>query len=415
MPAFTALFIAFLLADVITRGWIALRQIKHVGRKQNEVPEQFRDRISLHSHQRAAAYTRAKVLLGLFETLVSAVLLIALTLLGGLQWLNVHLARLISNDLLFDLALIGSVFAIVALISLPFSLWRKFKIEARFGFNRVTPRLFALDLLKTTLLSLVFGIPLLAGILWLMTDAGPSWGWWAWLLWVGFNFLLLYLFPTVIAPLFNTFTRLDNPDLQARIRALAKQCNFAFDDLFVMDGSRRSAHGNAYFTGFGKARRIVLFDTLINKLSPDEIEAVVAHELGHYQHKHILKRMLINFFLALLFFQTLAWLSQQVWFYLDLGVIPVFGRSYNGLALILFFLVTPTFTFWVSPFVNRLSRRDEYEADRFAAQHSNASSLVSALVKLYNDNAATLTPDPIHSAFYDSHPPAVQRIQQLQQ
>jgi len=257
------------------------------------------------------------------------------------------------------------------------------------------------------------GAPLAALVLWVMGNAGPNWVWWAWAVWVAFNFLVLWLFPTVIAPLFNKFTPLDDALVAQRVQALAQRCGFALGGLFVMDGSRRSAHGNAYFTGFGNARRIVFFDTLLSRLNVDEIEAVLAHELGHFKHRHIIKRMVLSFAVALVFLHLLGWLSQQVWFYTGLGVLPQLGRPNDALALILFFLAMPVFTFWVTPLASWFSRRDEFQADRYAASQSSADALVSALVKLYDDNAATLTPDPLHSAFYDSHPPAALRIQKL--
>lgn len=413
MPVFTTLFIVFLLADILIRGWLAWRQIRHVAHHRNAVPAGFQERISLRSHQRAADYTRAKVALGFLETLAGAALLVVLTLLGGLQFINEQLAQSISGDLLRQVCLVAAVMLCVTLLALPFSIWRKFRIDAHFGFNRLTPRLFISDLIKTVLVSVALGVPLVAVILWLMGNAGAAWGWWAWGVWLAFNFLLLYLFPLVIAPLFNTFTPLENPEVKERITALAKKCDFLLDGLFVMDGSKRSGHGNAYFTGLGKSRRIVFFDTLLRKLAPDEIEAVMAHELGHFKHRHILKRLILNFVLALVFFQVLAWLSQQTWFYTSLGVAPLLGRANDALALLLFFLVIPVFTFWMGPLFNVLSRRDEFEADRYAARQSSANALVSALIKLYDDNASSLTPDPVHSAFYDSHPPALQRLQRL--
>ncbi|UHL65162.1 M48 family metallopeptidase [Paralcaligenes sp. KSB-10] len=410
---FTLLFIAFLLIDIALRLWLATRQIRHVTTHRDQVPAEFADRIGLYSHQRAADYTLAKTQLGMIERVVDAAVLIGLTLLGGLQFLDLELSRAISGDMWRQLALIGILTALLGLLGLPFSIWRKFRLEAKFGFNRITPRLFMIDACKGLLLALLFGAPLTALVLWVMANTGAHWGWWAWLVWVGFNFLILWLFPTVIAPLFNKFTPLDNPEIASRIQALTKRCGFALSGLFVMDGSKRSAHGNAYFTGLGKARRIVFFDTLLSRLNVDEIEAVLAHELGHFKHKHIIKRMIVSFVLALLFFQALDWASQQVWFYTELGVYPQLGRANDALALILFFLVTPTFTFWAAPLGCWFSRRDEFQADRYAAEQCSAESLAAALIKLYDDNAATLTPDPLHSAFYDSHPSAVQRIQQL--
>lgn len=410
---FTLWFIAFLFADLATRAWVASRQIRHVLRHRDQVPAEFSDRIGLRSHQRAADYTLAKVRLGMVESFVEAGLLIALTLLGGLQWLDLQWGRAIDSEMWRQLALIGSVVGIISLVGLPFSIWRKFKLEARFGFNRMTPALFAADLAKGLLLTLLLGAPLVALVLWVMGNTGPQWIWWAWAVWVGFNFLVIWLFPTVIAPLFNKFTPLQDQSVAERVNALAQRCGFQLNGLFVMDGSKRSAHGNAYFTGFGRNRRIVFFDTLLSRLNPIEIEAVLAHELGHFKHRHIVKRMAISFAVALGFFALLGWLAQQVWFYTDLGVLPQLGRPNDALALILFFLVVPVFTFWVTPLASWFSRRDEFQADRYAARQSSPEALVSALVKLYDDNAATLTPDPVHSAFYDSHPPAAVRIQKL--
>ncbi|NYT57405.1 M48 family metallopeptidase [Alcaligenaceae bacterium] len=410
---FTLLFIAFLIADIVLRFWLDSRQLRHVQKHRDKVPDEFSDRIGLRSHQRAADYTIAKIQFSMAERITEAVVLVCLTLLGGLQFIDMRLGLLIDHEMLRQLALIGAVLALMGVIGLPFSAWRKFKLEARYGFNRVKPRLFIQDACKTLLITLILGTPLVAGVLWVMANTGTNWVWWAWGLWVVFNFLILWLFPTVIAPLFNKFTPLENPEMAERIHALAQRCGFSLGGLFVMDGSKRSAHGNAYFTGFGKARRIVFFDTLLSRLNIDEIEAVLAHELGHFKHKHIIKRMIISFSLALAFLLLLGWLSTQVWFYVELGVLPQLGRPNDALALILFFLAMPVFTFWATPLASWMSRRDEFQADRYAAGVSSSSHLISALVKLYDDNAATLTPDPVHSAFYDSHPPAVLRIQQL--
>lgn len=410
---FTLLFIAFLLSDIALRLWLASRQIRHVQQHRETVPAEFADRIRLHSHQRAADYTVAKMQISMVERVTEAAVLVGFTLLGGLQFLDLQLGYLIDNEMLRQLALIGAVLALLGIVGLPFSIWKKFKLEARFGFNRLTPKLFVLDSLKTLALSLLFGIPLVASVLWIMANTGANWVWWAWGIWVAFNLLILWLFPTVIAPLFNKFTPLDNPEMAQRIQALAQRCGFSLNGLFVMDGSRRSAHGNAYFTGFGKARRIVFFDTLLTRLNVNEIEAVLAHELGHFKRRHIIKRMAISFSLALAFTLILGWLSSQVWFYVQLGVLPQLGRPNDALALILFFLVIPVFTFWFTPLASWFSRRDEFQADDYAAQQCSPDALVSALVKLYDDNAATLTPDPVHSAFYDSHPSAVLRIQNL--
>lgn len=410
---FTLLFIALLIADILIRFWLDTRQLKHVQKHRDEVPAEFADRIRLYSHQRAADYTVAKIQFSMVERITEAAVLVGLTLLGGLQLMDMRLGLLIEHELLRQLLLIASVLALLGIIGLPFSAWRKFRLEARFGFNRVTPRLFVQDALKTLALTLILGTPLAAGVLWVMGHAGSNWVWWAWGLWVTFNLLILWIFPTVIAPIFNKFTPLDNPEVSDRIHKLAQRCGFSLSGLFVMDGSKRSAHGNAYFTGFGRARRIVFFDTLLNRLNVDEVEAVLAHELAHFKHHHIIKRMLISFGLALVFFLTLGWLSKQVWFYTGLGVLPQLGRPNDALALVLFFLIMPVFTFWVTPLASWFSRRDEYQADQYAAGQCSPAWLISALIKLYDDNAATLTPDPLHSAFYDSHPPAVLRIQHL--
>lgn len=411
---FTLLFIACLLGDLLIRFWLARRQIRHVLQHRDAVPGVFAERIGLHSHQRAADYTTARIQLLLVERLAEAAVLLGLTLLGGLQFLDLQIGRLIEAEIPRQLVLVGSVFVLMGLVGLPFAIWRTFKLEARFGFNRMTPRLFVIDTLKILLITLILGTPLLAGILWVMGNTGGAWAWWAWGLWVAFNFLVLWLYPTFIAPLFNRFTPLDDPELSARIHALAERCRFGLSSIFVMDGSRRSAHGNAYFTGFGRNRRIVFFDTLLSRLNADEVEAVLAHELGHFAHRHILKRMAISFATALLLLLLLAWLSGQLWFYTGLGVIPQLGRPNDGLALILFILAMPVFTFWAAPLASLLSRRDEFQADRYAVEQCGSAPLISALVKLYDDNAATLTPDPLHSAWYDSHPPAMARIHHLQ-
>jgi len=411
---FTLAFVIFLLLSTAITLWLAWRQMRHVRMHRDQVPGRFAERIALASHQRAADYTVARVQAGMVQAVVHAAVLIGLTLLGGLQWLDQVLARGITHELLRQLLLIAALMGILGLIGLPFTLWRKFRLEARFGFNRTTPGLFLSDMCKALLLSLILGAPLAGAALWIMGHAGAAWVWWAWGLWVVFNILVLWLFPTVIAPLFNKFTPLDDAPLIARIQALAQRSGFTLNGLFVMDGSRRSAHSNAYFTGIGRAKRIVFFDTLLKRLTPDEIEAVLAHELGHFKHHHIMKRIVISLLTSLVFLHALAWLAGKTWFYTELGVVPQLGRPNDALALILFMLVVPVFTFWVEPLTSLFSRRDEFQADQYAARQSSAQALVSALLKLYDDNAATLTPDPLHSAFYDSHPPASVRMQRLQ-
>jgi len=410
---FTLLFAVLLLSDALLRLWLARRQIRHINHHRDAVPAEFAARISLANHQRAADYTIARTRLGIIERLFDATVLVALTLLGGLQTIDRFTLSLTQHELARQLLLLGCVSGVLTVLGLPFTLWRQFRLEARFGFNRMTPRLFITDTLKGLCVSLLLGLPLAAAMLWLMAQAGTGWWLWAWALWVGFNALILLIFPTLIAPLFNQFTPLADSVLAARIQALAQRCGFALNGLFVMDGSKRSAHGNAYFTGLGKARRIVFFDTLLARLNHDEIEAVLAHELGHFAHRHIRQRLWLGFAAALAFFALLGWLAQQPWFYTGLGVVPHLHIRNDAMALLLFFLVVPVFTFPLTPLLNRYSRRHEFEADRYAAQQSQAHHLVSALVKLYNDNAATLTPDPLHSAFYDSHPPATIRIRAL--
>lgn len=409
----TILFIAFLLATIGTRLWLASRQLRHVVSHRDTVPAEFASRIGLTSHQRAADYTAAKVKLGMIELVFDAAVLIGLTLLGGLQQIDLWVSTLTSHDLLRQVLLIVAVISLLGALGLPFSIYRQFKLEAKFGFNRMTPKLFVTDSLKGIAIGAVLGLPLIAAVLWLMAEAGTFWWVWAWGLWSLFNLLVLFIFPTWIAPLFNKFTPLEDQALAQQIQELAQRCGFSLNGLFVMDGSKRSAHGNAYFTGFGRARRIVFFDTLLARLSKDEIIAVLAHELGHFKHNHILKRLVMSFTGALIFFAILGWLAQQVWFYTDLGVIPQLGGRNDAMALILFFMVVPVFTFGLTPLFSWFSRKDEFEADRFASNQSSADQLVSALVKLVDDNASTLTPDPLHSAFYDSHPPVAIRIRQL--
>lgn len=408
----TLLFLLFLATNAVIRIWLAQRQIRHVQANRNEVPAEFTEKISLRSHQRAADYTTERTRLRITEAVFDVAVLLALTMGGVLSWVYQTVDGWFLSTLWRDVALIASVSGLLGAIHLPFSFYRQFRLEQKYGFNRMTPKLFVADTLRGLLVAAVLGLPLLMLILWLMNTAGANWWVLAWASWAAFNFAVMLIFPTWIAPLFNKFTPLEDESLKDRINALAKRCNFAIQGLFVMDGSKRSAHGNAYFTGFGKSRRIVFFDTLLSKLTPSEIEAVLAHELGHFKHKHIVKRLGMSLLTSLLMFALLGWLAQQSWFYGGLGVAPLVDGN-NGMALLLFFLVLPVFTFLLTPLTSWLSRRDEFEADQFAASQSPSSELVSALVKLFNDNAATLTPDPVHSAFYDSHPPATIRIRAL--
>jgi len=411
---FTLVFLAALVLSVLTRLWLSVRQSRHVARHRHAVPAPFADRIPLSAHQRAADYTVARVRLGIIETLLGAAVLLGFTVLGGIEALAA-LARAALPDSPFgrQLLLVGAVALVAALLDLPLSWYRQFGLEKRFGFNRMTPSLFLADLAKGTVLAVALGLPLLAAVLALMDRAGPWWWLWAWLVWVGFNGVVLLLYPTVIAPLFNRFVPLEPGPVRERVERLLARCGFGSKGLFVMDGSRRSAHGNAYFTGFGRSKRIVFFDTLLSRLSPDEIEAVLAHELGHFRHRHILQRVLTSFAVSLAGLALLGWLSRQPWFYQGLGAAPQPGDLPGAYALLLFFLALPVFTFMLQPLGSWISRRHEFEADAFAAHQSSADHLGRALVKLYEDNAATLTPDPVHSAFYDSHPPASIRLARL--
>lgn len=412
---FSALFVIAVLAMVATKLWLASRQIRFVAAHRDAVPPQFAATIPLAAHQRAADYTVARTRLTMVEVIAGAVVLIALTLLGGVQALDLGLSDALGRGYIGEIALIGAVLVITGAVDLPLDYYRQFVIEARFGFNRMTKRIFFMDRIKGALIGAAFGIPLLFVVLWLMNETGSLWWLWTWAVWVVFQMLVLVLYPTFIAPLFNKFEPLKDEALRARIEALMKRCGFAAKGLFVMDGSRRSAHGNAYFTGFGAAKRIVFFDTLLARLSGSEIEAVLAHELGHFKRRHVTKRMLVSFAISLVLLAVLGWLSQRVWFYEGLGVRPSLLGGNEGLALVLFFLAAPVFLFFVTPLGSLSSRKHEFEADAFAASQTDAQHLVNALVKLYEDNASTLTPDPLYTAFYYSHPPASQRIDRLLQ
>ena len=411
MHAFTLAFLAALAVATAMRLWLAVRHARHVREHRRAVPPEFVPSVTLAAHQKAADYTVAKTRLGMVDTLVSAGLLLAFTLGGGLQALAELWTRAFDpGGYAFGIALILSVAFITGAIDLPFSIVRTFGIEARFGFNRMTPRLFVADLLKQIALGLALAVPLLICVLWLMAKMGSYWWLYVWLTWMAFNLLILLLYPTFIAPLFNKFAPLEDAALKERIEQLLAKCGFRAKGLFVMDGSKRSSHGNAYFTGFGAAKRIVFFDTLLARLAPAEVEAVLAHELGHFKLRHVWKRVVWLFLASLAFLALLGWLIDRPWFYVGLGV----ESRGTAMALLLFFMVVPVFTFLLHPLGSLYSRKHEYEADAYAARFSAAADLVRALVKLYQDNAATLTPDPVHSAFYDSHPPAALRIARLQ-
>lgn len=413
MQTFTLIFLIALLLTTLTQVWLSVRHIRHVRIHQDRVPEEFASQISLADHQKAADYTCAKTRAGYPGILLHAGLLLVFTLGGGLNALSEFWAGWLSDPLAHGMVLIISTFFIMSVAEIPLSYYRTFVIEEQFGFNKMTPTMFFADLIKQSALGLLLGAPLLLCVLWLMEKMGESWWLYAWFAWIAFNLFVLAIFPTWIAPLFNKFTPLEDATLKARIEQLMKKCGFKASGLFVMDGSRRSNHGNAYFTGFGKTKRIVFFDTLLARLNPSEIEAVLAHELGHFKHRHVIKRIVISFAMSLVFFWILGYLMGQGWFYEGLGV-EVASIPSTAMALLLFFLVMPVFTFLLHPISSIYSRKHEFEADAYAAQNSSAHDLIQALVKLYQDNAATLTPDPLHSAFYDSHPPASIRVAHLQ-
>ncbi len=408
---FTSIFLIAFAGSLALRLWLAGRHARHVAAHRDAVPSAFADRIGLPAHRKAADYTVARTRLGVVETLVDAMLLVVLTFGGGLAALVAWTASFGLGPVGRDLALIVAVAIVTGVVGLPFSYLQTFGVEARFGFNRTTRALWVADLAKGTLVGAALGLPLAALMLWLMRAAGPLWWLWAWAAWTGFQFLVLALYPTVIAPLFNKFSPLPPGPARATIEALLTRCGFETRGLYVMDGSRRSSHGNAFFAGVGRARRIVFFDTLLLRLAPDEVEAVLAHELGHFRLKHVMKRMAWTAAVSLGFLALLAWLASAPWFYTGLGVPAAPDRP--GVALILFFIALPVFTFAFGPLASLYSRKHEFEADAFAVQHASAPALTHALVKLYEDNAATLTPDPLYSAFYDSHPPAAVRIARL--
>ncbi len=410
MHAFTLTFLVALGLSLTLQIWLSRRHIAHILAHKAQVPAAFSDKISLSAHQKAADYTVAKTRTSILQHVFEALVLLAFTLGGGLQLLALVWQGVFDSALLEGAAFILSSLLLMAALDIPLNLYRTFGIETRFGFNKITPKLYFFDLIKQTALALTIGVPLLLGVLWLMGTMGENWWLYVWLAWMAFNLLIIAIYPTFIAPLFNKFQPLEDTQLKARIEALLDKCGFHASGLFVMDGSKRSNHGNAYFSGFGKTKRIVFFDTLLKNLSGDEIEAVLAHELGHFKRRHILKRMAWIFAGSLLALWVLAQLMQADWFYTGLGV----STQNTATALLLFILVSPVFTFLLQPLLARLSRKHEFEADQYAAQTATAPALIRALVKLYEDNASTLTPDPVHSAFYDSHPPAGIRIARLQ-
>ncbi len=411
MNPFTIVFLLALAVTIAVRIWLARRHVRHIQRNRDSVPAEFSSEISLAAHQKAADYSTARTRFNVVHSGVDWAVLLILTFGGLLQGLD-HVARgWFDHPLLQGTALIALFTLFTSAVDLPLGYYRTFSIEARFGFNKMTPAMWLSDVLKQGVVAAAFGLPLVLAVLWLMQSMGTWWWIYVWLVWIAFSIFVLAVYPAFIAPLFNKFSPMEEGSLKSRIEQLLAKCGFRSSGLFVMDGSKRSSHGNAYFTGFGKTKRIVFFDTLISRLDESEIEAVLAHELGHFKLNHVMRRMAWTFVVSLVFLALLGWVKDAAWFYNGLGV--AYPAS-DAMALILFMLVVPVFTFLLNPLAARYSRKHEFEADAYAARYSSARELVSALVKLYKDNASTLTPDPVHSAFYDSHPPARIRIERLQ-
>ena len=407
---FTLIFIGLLISTTGVRLWLGSRHIAYVQSHRSNVPTPFEGNIPLESHQKAADYTGAKTKLVLNEAIAQALLLAVLTIGGGLQWIDTAWFNALPDyPILRGALVICSAMLVSSMIDLPFDYYKTFTIDERFGFNKMTKSLFFNDLVKHSVVGLALGLPILFAALWLMQGAGQYWWFYLWVVWSVFNLVMLAVYPSFIAPLFNKFTPLKDENLKFRIEALLIKCGFKSQGLFVMDGSARSSHGNAYFTGFGSSKRVVFFDTLLSRLNGQEIEAVLAHELGHFKHHHVIKRIAMMFLVSFLGLALLGWLVNEPWFYNGLGV----TEMSNHMGLLLFLLVSPVFLFLLRPVMASYSRKNEFEADDYAAKNANANDLVGALVKLYRDNASTLTPDPLHSAFYDSHPPASARISKL--
>ena len=415
--AWTELFAIALAASLVLRAWLSSRQVRHVARHRDEVPLPFRSSVDLVAHRRAADYTLAKFRLGQVQMIVGALVLLGWTLFGGLDWLNGVVRDAVApraGALAYEIALVAAFVAIGAVFDLPFEWYSTFRLEQRFGFNRTTLGLWVIDTLKGIAVAVVVGLPILAGVLWIMAATGSAWWLFAWLAWLAIIVVAQVVVPSFIAPLFNRFDELEDESLKARVQALMARAGFvAAKGLFVMDGSRRSAHANAYFTGFGKAKRVVFFDTLLARLGAGEVEAVLAHELGHFKLHHIRKRMVAMAALSLAFFAVLGWLSVRSWFFTGLGVMPNLTLPNDALALLLLMLVVSVLGVFITPVMSGWSRRDEFEADAFATRHADGRDLASALLKLHEDNASTLTPDPVYARFYYSHPPAVERLAAL--
>ncbi len=414
--AVTLLFVALLLSSLLVKVWLASRQIRHVMQNRAQVPALFAEVVSPENHQRAADYSVAQLRFGMVSMAVSSAVLIAWTLMGGLQALNQWLLGTLApwgGHMAYQLGLLLAFALISSLIDWPMELWHTFRLEQAHGFNRTTIGLWVADQAKSLFVGLLIGGPMAALVLWLMGAAGTYWWFWAWLAWSAFTLLMMVAYPTLIAPLFNKFEPLQDEAIQSRVEQLMQRCGFQSKGLFVMDGSKRSAHGNAYFTGLGAAKRVVFFDTLLKRLKPSEVEAVLAHELGHFKHKHVTKRMVLMFAVSLGALWLLGWLSQQPAFYEGLGVMPNMAAPNHAMALLLFSMVVPTALFFTAPLMAYFSRKDEFQADAYACAHASGADLAKALVKLYEDNASTLTPDPLYVRFYYSHPPASERLAAL--
>ena len=410
MSIFGTIFVAALLLTAAARLWLGWRQVRHVTAHRGAVPPQFAAEISLAAHQKAADYTCARTRFAMIDLVFGTLIVLALTFGGGLQLLHDVSAAWFAEGIARGICLIALFLLLMTVLDLPFDLYRTFGIEQRFGFNKMTVGLFFVDLAKSLALGAVLLLPLVALILWLVGALGAWWWIYAWITVVVFSIFVTFIAPTVIMPLFNKFSPLQDPELRQRVENLAARCGFTIKDLQVMDGSRRSAHGNAFFSGFGASKRIVFFDTLLASLRPPEVESVLAHELGHFKLRHVIKRMAWSALGGIFFFWLLSVLMREGWFFTGLGV----SAPSPAMALILFSLVIPPFAFLLQPLGAMYSRKHEFEADQYAARNASARDLVSALIKLYKDNASTLTPDPLHSAFYDSHPPAIARIARLQ-
>jgi STE24 endopeptidase len=411
MATITLLFLIMLAASIAFDLWLDGRQIGHIAKHRDAVPERFAEGVSLEAHQKAADYSTAKLKLGRIETAYSAALLLLWTLGGGLNWLDGLTGAWFDSAIWHGVAFLIAFFLISSLLDVPFSIYKTFVVEERFGFNRVTPKLFVIDMIRGGALMLLFGLPLAWVVLWLMDVSGSLWWLYAWAVWTGFSLFMMWAYPTFIAPMFNKFTPMEEGELKSRIETLLERCGFTSNGLFVMDGSKRSAHGNAYFSGIGNAKRIVFFDTLLKQLDIPETEAVLAHELGHFRRNHVKKRMGMMFGFFLVGFAILGWVAQQPWFYSGLGITTPSDHA----ALLLFMLAAPVFSFWLSPISSYYSRKHEFEADAYAVAHADGERLITALVRMYEDNASTLTPDPIYSMVNDSHPPAPIRVPHIEQ